>query len=243
MKAHNCPFCFTEQSPLTIPIEEDWHGIKSRLLTSHDEVSLCAGLGAIVEPYAIAFTRDHKTAVSELDLAATSSLFDVLDRCLESRLFPSQTLTVFEHGGRSPDNATACLEHCHLHIIDGQFDLRLGLLGDYANAEHVCVSEATGFVADSGYLFTGVYAGDRSITGLLVRTPSCGSQYFRRHLAAQSGSLLWDWRVSPMPATAFRLQQSWRRAGLPEGSDTLAMNQRRGAPLGRANALAVSWRS
>jgi len=212
MKAPNCPFCFTEPAPIAVAVESDWHSVTSRRLGSVGQISLCAGLGAIVEPYAIAFTRDHAIAVSELDPATRVNLLDALDTCLQSGLFPSNRLTVFEHGGRNPEQASACLEHCHLHIIDGSFDLQAGLVAHYPDAESVTVGEQTSFAADSGYLFTGQYSGNRSVIGTLVRTPSCGSQYFRRLLAMQTGTLSWDWRTWPTPDAAFRLRAEWTAA-------------------------------
>lgn len=210
MKARNCPFCFTEPPLITQPLEEDWHNISSRTLVTVQDVSLCAGLGAIVEPYAIAFPHKHQIAISELDNRARGNLLDILDICLASGLFPSGSLCVFEHGGRSPGNLTACLEHCHLHIIDGRFDLRERLLSQFPYAEMANVSETSNFAADSGYLFTGVYSGKRMIPGLLVRTPSCGSQFFRRLLAEQVSTILWNWRLSPLPEAAIRLCKMWR---------------------------------
>jgi hypothetical protein len=181
------------------------------MLASAQNVSLCAGLGAIVEPYAIAFPCEHEIAISDLDGRTRRHLLDVLDMCLASGLFPSQSLCVFEHGGRSPDNSTACLEHCHLHIVDGRFDLRNGLVSEFPEAENVNLSEGSSLVADSGYLFTGVYNGNRIIPGLLVRTPSCGSQFFRRLLAEQVASISWNWRISPLPEAALRLCEIWRK--------------------------------
>lgn len=191
--------------------DADWHNVKSRHLESVEDVSLCAGLGAIVEPYAIAFTREHHIAAAELESMTRGHLLDALDSCLASGLFPSNSLCVFEHGGRSPENSTACLEHCHLHIVDGGFDLREGLVSAFPDAETVSISEGACFAADSGYLFTGIYKGDRTILGLLVRTPSCGSQFFRRLLAEQVGSISWNWRLSPSPEAAYRLRESWHK--------------------------------
>ena len=209
MKAPNCPFCYTEPAPIAVTVEGDWHSVTSRRLDSRGHISLCAGLGAIVEPYAIAFTKDHAIAVSELSSVTRGNLLDALDACLESGLFPSNRLTVFEHGGRNPEKASACLEHCHLHIIDGSHDLQAGLVAHYPNAESVMIGEQTSFAADSGYLFTGQYSGNRRVIGTLVRAPSCGSQYFRRLLAMQTGAVSWDWRTWPTPGAAFRLRAEW----------------------------------
>ncbi len=90
-------------------------------------------------------------------------------------------LAVFEHGGLSADTSTACIEHCHIHVIDGAHDLRCRFELEFPEAEGAAISEEGAFTADSesGYLFTGIYRGDRAIRGLLVHAPGCDSQFFR----------------------------------------------------------------
>lgn len=209
MKVPNCPFCFIESQSTTLSPELDWHSVKSRTLSRVHDISLCAGLGAIVEPYIVAFTHEHCVASTEIENATRSNLLDALDLCLASGLFPSGSLCVFEHGGRSPENSTACLEHCHLHIVDGRFDLQSGFAAEFPKVETVKVTETENFVADSSYLFAGIYDGNRAIRGFLARSPGCGSQFFRRLLADQVGNTAWNWRLSPTPEAAFCLRDKW----------------------------------
>jgi hypothetical protein len=209
------------------PQERNWDSIKSRLLATAGDVALCAGLGAIVEPYVVAFTHEHHLAISEIEGPTRGHLLDALDLCLASGLFPSRSLCVFEHGGRSPENTTACLEHCHLHIVDGRFDLRAGLVRTYSNAELVNVSDDASFAANAGYLLAGVYSGKRTIPSLLVRTPSCGSQFFRRLLAEQVGSISWNWRLSPSPEAALRLCELWSKHLPTDEGKTASLAERR----------------
>src|SRR5437879_2224701 len=124
MKLRNCPFCDTGFLMAPTNLEVEAYRINTRILSSVGQITLCAGLGAIVEPYVIAFTDDHHVAIADLDCVARRNILDALDLCLISGLFPSGSLCVFEHGGRSPENSTACLEHCHLHIVDAVNDLR-----------------------------------------------------------------------------------------------------------------------
>jgi hypothetical protein len=179
------------------------------VLAARGEIILCAGLGAIAEPYVIAYTRQHELAVAALGAVARRDLFDALDLCIASGLFPSGTLSVFEHAGRASHSPTACLEHCHLHIIDGSYDLSSELKGHFTDVRDVCLSIDIGWKADEDYLFTGKYRGERVIVGHSVNAPSCGSQFFRRALSAKVKSPAWNWRLSPNVDAARRLCSTW----------------------------------
>lgn len=210
MKAKNCPFCGTESPPLWADeADEAWRNLRKRTLAVAGEVTLCAGLGAIAEPYVLAYTREHHLALSATSNKELSDLFDALDLCLGSGMFPSGSLSVFEHGGGSAQNATGCLEHCHLHIIDGAHDLRLGLKQTYPDSIPVRMSESDNLPHSAGYLFTGRYEGGRVLDGQVAHVTSCGSQFFRRLLAAQMGRLDWNWRLSPKPEAAMKVCREW----------------------------------
>jgi len=231
MKVPNCPFCGTDRGPVWAEPATDWHLIENRVLASAGQVSLCAGLGAIVEPYVIAFTKEHYTAISELDASTRSDVMDALDLCMSSGAFPSGSLTVFEHGGRSLTSHAACLEHSHLHIIDGNYGFQ-ACLARYPEARQEVISEDSSLVAKEGYLFAGSYGGTRVIRGILVQKPSCESQFFRRLLASQVGSVQWDWRLSPRPEAALALCRRWRKSSpvppqtcsLPHGYSAATVN-------------------
>lgn len=189
----------------------NWRDVQSRVLASVGTIQLCAGLGAIVEPYVIAFTRSHHRSVTELTMSVRRDLLDALDRCLDSGLFQSGALAIFEHGGVSVDNTTACVEHWHIHVVDAAHDLRDRFVMEFPEAEGGVITEQSVFTPDTkaGYLFAGTYGGDRVVRGLLVHAPGCGSQFFRRLLARQVGTDQWNWRVYPKPDTAKRLCERW----------------------------------
>jgi hypothetical protein len=193
----------------------EWLDVRTRVLASVGGVKLCAGLGAIVEPYVIAFTCAHHVSVSELESSVRRDLLDSLDLCLYSGHFPSGALAVFEHGGLGTDISTACIEHCHLHVIDAAHDLRCQFELEFPEALGAAITEYEAFTPDSGsgYLFAGIYRGDRAIRGLLVHAPGCGSQFFRRLLAVQVQSSEWNWRVWPKPEAANRLCERWSSDG------------------------------
>lgn len=210
MKAPNCPFCDTENIALAFEPATAWYRVRSRLLSTTGSVSLCAGLGAIAEPYIIAFTHDHFKRVVELQGKLRSDLFDALDECLASGFFPSHSLCVFEHGGGSSSGGAACVEHCHLHIVDGRYDLRGELATHFPNASEVEMNENDRYDFEPGYLLAGIYTGNRVIHTLKAERPNCGSQFFRRMLADKVGSITWNWRTHPTPEATARLCVRWR---------------------------------
>lgn len=212
MTARNCPFCRTD-SVLFLPEPGyEWRRVSSRTLARVGEVTLCAGLGALVEPYVLAYPTQHFKAVAELPATICADLVGAMDRCLASGLFPSGALAVFEHGGGidvSHGADTACLEHCHLHLIDHAFDLERDFSSIYPEAFDVALDSAGTFSAELGYLFAGRYDGHGSLTGKVVAKPGCGSQFFRRLLAAKTGLLEWNWKLAPNPEAAKRLCVEW----------------------------------
>lgn len=215
MNSDMCPFCAAQRATASNTLPLAWTLIETRLLHTVGDVSLCAGLGAIVEPYVIAFPRDHYRSTAELACSTRRNLIAALDMCLLTPLFRTGSICVFEHGGRSPSEATACLDHCHFHVIDGQFDMRPDLIAEYPEAEGAIFSADAGPRTAAGYLFAGEYRGGGIIEGLLVRSPGCGSQYFRRVLAQRVGNPNWNWRASPRPEAALRLCREWREAVRP----------------------------
>ncbi len=186
--------------------------VGSRLLCDHGEARMCAGLGAIVEPYSIIFSKRHCTSASELMASEKRDVFACLDDCLDSGLFTSRELCVFEHGGTGARNAAACIEHFHFHVVDANYDLRALLLSHYPQASIVRVTCDEGFVTENGYLFVGTYKGGQEMEGLLVRTPSCGSQFFRKLLSQKAGTVQWNWRLFPSPEKAKRLFTHWQQS-------------------------------
>jgi hypothetical protein len=210
MKAPNCPFCDTENIALTFEPTTAWYRVRSRVLFTTGGVSLCAGLGAIVRPYIIGFTHDHFKRVAELPPRLRSDFFDALDECLDSGFFDSSSLCIFEHGGGSGSGNTACVEHCHLHIVDGGYDLRGELKAHFPKGCEVEISEHDSLDFEPGYLLAGTYTGNRVIHGLKAEKPNCGSQFFRRLLADKVGSITWNWRTHPTPEAASQLCVRWR---------------------------------
>jgi hypothetical protein len=210
MNIANCPFCGSDPACTVRWPETQFYNVETRLLDDDGMVSICAGLGAIVEPYIIAFTNEHFTTVAELDKGIRQKLFEAFDRCLLSGLFPSRSLCIFEHGGSSGNTHSTCVEHCHVHIIDGSYDLRATIQSSFQKIQNVTLTPESSFMAERGYLFAGKYEGQGRVEGVVTPGSNCGSQALRRILAKNVGNHAWNWHLSPTPDAAMRLVESWR---------------------------------
>ncbi|MEQ1830837.1 MAG: hypothetical protein ABL921_33120 [Pirellula sp.] len=170
-----------------------------------------------MEPYVLISTFRHCLSLTELtpgELVDVSRAFNIL---LESKLFPSGKLTFFEHGGKSTTDSVSCIDHFHIHVIDGSIDLRRMFVLDYPEVVLVRASEFLDARHSSGYLLAGVFEGGEDIAALRIEKPSCGNQYFRRLLGNRVGSPNWNWRLDYNMSAVQRLRIAWNAAGVMSG--------------------------
>jgi hypothetical protein len=115
-------------------------------------------------------------------------------------------LCLFEHAGCQ--NLEACIEHFHLHVISGEYDLGSSLAE--FSSESVTIDHSRTVEASNSYLFCGRYAGNGVINGLLAQTDSKVDQFFRRALAKKLQQEVWDWRAGMNPDFMLRLMTEVR---------------------------------
>src|SRR4051812_7884210 len=118
-----CPFCLEmADARYGRALLGDRWPFDDRVLLRANEAWAIAGIAPQVYPYVLIITRRHITSIAESDYQERKSILDLLDGLLELKLFASSELIVFEHGGKV-GNRCSCLEHCHLHIIDGAYPI------------------------------------------------------------------------------------------------------------------------
>lgn len=219
----NCPFCLGVDlgTGFHEELAEEHSGIRRRVLAVRSRAYLAAGLGALVYPYALYVTRRHVTGIDETSDFERTDLFSLLDACVASRLFDSPALTLFEHGGSGPQ-ACSCVDHCHVHIVDGQFDLLKLMSETSPNSVPTTVTTTVvqGFPRGEPYLWAARYtAHDRQLEGRVRTAQGEGQQYFRRLLAGWVRSPEWNWRTSPRWENVDKLVRAWP-ASQPEVQST-----------------------
>lgn len=214
MSVNNCPFCADteELGPATGQPASDFIAIGRRILEEGSHSYLAAGIGALVFPYVLFVTRRHVTGFDAASLQEKLELRSMLDRCLKSGLFPSGRLTLLEHGGIGSDSCN-CVDHCHIHIVDGDLDVTKFLLLTKEPIESCPIrwDDHTPAFPKKPYLWVGSYQmGIRQVEGVACPAAEHGRQYFRRILAALIRSEQWDWRAFPNWDNIVKLVSAWR---------------------------------
>jgi hypothetical protein len=152
------------------------------------------GMGALVTGYLLISPADH---VPNLCAASPETGFSEFLRqalmCLSSHL---GELTYWEHGGVQTASfpTSACVDHAHLHVVPGSYDLRLPTPAAVRSADApTMLAEHSTDWRERPYLM----AGSTGSTCALVEDVGI-PQYFRRQLAAAVGKPdLWDYAAFP----------------------------------------------
>ena len=190
----NCPFCLElAHPPYARALLGDSWPFADRLLFASDDAVALAGYGPQVFPYALVLTRRHIVSTAETHAREREALLQCLSYLYGLKAFPGKSLTVFEHGGVDSDRC-GCLEHCHLHVIDGRYDAVAWLRDDEPDCREVCLSVTERWQVQGRYIFAGVYADNHEVRGVLAQPDDVPRQYFRQLLARQLGERCWNWR-------------------------------------------------
>jgi diadenosine tetraphosphate (Ap4A) HIT family hydrolase len=195
-----CPFCLELETPAyALNFLEHWP-FADRILFTTDLATAIAGYGPQVRSYALIIPHRHLRSVAETSREERESLMDCLDALRSLESYPSGVLTVFEHGDCGSRQHHSCIEHCHLHVMDGSIRMADWLREECRGCEEAVLSSPSVWRADSGYLWAGTYTGDRRAIGLMSRSGSDRSQFFRRLIARRMGHAKWNWREGMNPS-------------------------------------------
>ena len=217
-----CLFCLESSNPQAASffLGEDWP-YPDRVIAANEDMYAVPGFGPQVFPYVLLISRRHFSCLSDATPRERRSLFRILQGLRASSLFVGGSMCVFEHGG-CKNRTQSCIDHFHLHIVDGTLDLRSYLEAEYV-CEDVAVTSEAAFVASTRYLFAGFYDRSHEIKGILARSPEPESQYFRRKIATVTGQAQWDWRAGMNRHLMLKVME---RAPNTAGDRTLATTPR-----------------
>ena len=210
----NCVFCaelkepsrFGSYYPTKWPYED-------RIIWRGRHAWCVPGYGPQVFPYILLLTQRHVRSCSEVSGTEREDVFRCLEFLRTSGIYPSFGLTVFEHGGCDP--LESCMEHFHLHVVDGSIDLARFVAP--LNAEAREIRALSSFNLEGRYLLVGYYRGEGRIDARVVSGYRSASQFFRRALAALNGSIEWDWRTGMNPDLMLRVLRYFRPRIKPSG--------------------------
>lgn len=188
-----CPFCseLADPSRFGVDFAEEWPFV-SRVLFRNDRAFVVPGLGPQVYPYLLALTRRHTLSYATATDLERLSLISILDEILALQLFPSRVLSLFEHGGCSRRESAPCVDHAHIHVVDGHYDLLEAFAQIVPTAATAAISHTKSLPEAEAYIFVGQYDGSGEIGGL-VASGTYPRQFGRRLLASLVGGE-WNWR-------------------------------------------------
>ena len=151
-----------------------------------------AGLGAFVPGYVLVFPEQHMESVLQVPRDTAAPFSDLLQRTVDAVRSTFGSPTLFEHGScsRKDVRRSACLDHAHVHVLPGSYDLNAHVADAVDDVSYLSDSEALGC---SGYLFL------KEPKAVPIYGPDPGiSQFFRRHIARNLGMAdAWDYLLFP----------------------------------------------
>jgi hypothetical protein len=220
-----CPFCNVEMNRIgSNATKRDPFDVSSRILFESGSVYVCAGLSPLTFPYALIVTKRHFRSFANSDQGERRDVIKALQILLGSGFFRSGQLTVFEHGDVCPLPNTECLDHFHLHVMDGGLDIISAFLKEKPEAGKVSVSENHPLLLNENYFLIGNYTGGTEMEIFTTPNLSCGRQYFRRMIALEAGLQEWDWRKALNEPMTQRLIDSWAKISVKPKIDNAGIS-------------------
>jgi diadenosine tetraphosphate (Ap4A) HIT family hydrolase len=189
-----CPFCALVEdgnSPVWKYLFGDTDGTETLFRTEHFTVIL--DTAPLVQGHLLVVSKDHIPSLASSAPAGRQELIETKLETEDRVRFAYGPCTFFEHGAFSfSRNAGSCVDHAHLHIVPGIYDLSRPVSADFpAAAEYKDYAEALDSLRGKPYL---LFGNDASrVTGTVA--PVCATQYLRRLVAGLARAHhRWNWR-------------------------------------------------
>jgi hypothetical protein len=184
----DCLFCSVQSVP---PDCLPWH---DRPLARIPGVGgVIAGLGAFVPGYVLVFPEQHVESVLRIRQEKSAAFKDLIKRTVRAVGSTFGPPTLFEHGScpREGVRRSACLDHAHVHILPGSYDLRSYVTNRGCSQGRASTERSLSGLA--GYLFLH----EPMMRPIYGRDPGM-SQFFRRQIATALGVAdEWDYLLFP----------------------------------------------
>lgn len=197
---HNCFLCRrhgTDQSA--------WFDEPLRIRTGVG--SMVASVGALRSGFVLLSPAHHVPSVAALHTRASSEFKEFCAEMLANLKERYGDLTFWEHGGiESAARTSACVDHAHITVIPGIFDLEID--GAERNVNYV---DIWAWWNDTDDWSTQAYLMHGNTAGHCTVAPDLGiSQYFRRSVAAALGKPdEWDYAACPNYAGVRQTIDDW----------------------------------
>lgn len=209
--SESCVFCRESLEPTyaNLFLGPKWP-YEGRILFATEKIFLIPGYGPQVYPYLLVVTRRHITSLAQTSPEERDEILASLRCLLASSLFECDSLFVFEHAGCQ--NIEACIEHFHLHVVSGSYDLTSAL--DEFPTKTRELRPTVSFPDDSSYLLAFKVTQKGRVFATFATTREKRDQFFRKALARRIGEEAWDWRTDMNRDFMVRLMEESGGLGL-----------------------------
>lgn len=164
------------------------------VLRRGNEYSIALDTAPIVPGHMLVIPKGHYTSMAQVPVSYWPELEDHkgwVKRLLNQKY--SESVSFFEHGaGDIVRRAGACVDHAHLHVVPGDYNIEPILRRSYPNLRLFGnQADAFDFFGKQPYIYLENSSG--KIYG--AEAPECSSQFLRRLFAAAAGKpQRWNWR-------------------------------------------------
>lgn len=191
---NNCYFCIQGRdfSVAKRKLGDQWP-FEHDVVYSNDTVFAVVGFSPQVIPYILILPYRHIYSLTEMNNDEWNGFIECLT-FLRNNGGYGDKLCFFEHGGPSSGGASS-IDHCHVHILDGQIGLyERNHMTEYKLYENI--SDLSALKNMEHYLLIGEFLENNTMNIKVSCSQAVSeSQYFRRQLAEHIGSKEWDWRI------------------------------------------------
>jgi diadenosine tetraphosphate (Ap4A) HIT family hydrolase len=209
-----CPFCAIVDdgvSPVWRYLFPD--AADSEVVWSSDLFTVALDTAPIVEGHLLLISNDHITSLAGNIHEAAAMLEDAKAAAenLVSEVYGD--FTYFEHGALSfTRHAGACVDHAHLHILPGSYNILADISRDYPELKrYSCYEDALRDLARTPYLLFGT----SNIGVYGVSAPVCSTQYLRKLVSFRAKVTdKWNWRDCIRRANSLHLREQLQHTRL-----------------------------
>jgi diadenosine tetraphosphate (Ap4A) HIT family hydrolase len=185
----DCFLCEAARDPISPP---NWY---DAVLVNEAEVGLAvASVGQLVSGYLLVAPYVHVPSIAALSVALVPRFSAFVERVRAEITARYAEPTIFEHGGcTSASVSSACVEHAHLHLVPGRYELSAP-----AGAVSTTYHNLTTFMQSQDRRAMPYLLWEGPDGKITVATDAQVSQHFRRQIAEQIGERdAWDYAASP----------------------------------------------
>lgn len=208
---YECPFCLFVEDEVTPVWQHLFPGSNdNEILWSSNTFILALDTAPLTEGHVLIFSRKHETSFSVLINDVESELRQAVSIAGGLLSAAYGEFTYFEHGAMSfTRNAGACVDHAHLHLVPGLYNLLPSISTDYPEvARYADYESALHAMTGNPY----VLFGSQSFGTYATPAPRCTTQYLRKLISIQANVPdRWNWRDCIRRADSLRLREQLRR--------------------------------